>query len=247
MREREYRMLSRRKRPAMEMMMSGSSSHHQLSSHNNNNTTITDPMMTKRKRFRYEENQRFRDRNDENNTMLLSSSSSSSRKRRFVEDEDSVQTQSKKMGVYEHNHNRQKRSLQEETFTSRKRCRIASKEEVQETRLYSQMEVNNIKQEHYAEIIRLRNELRVVSERKAGSAEYERVRQENEILKRGLNIQQQKLVNAETENLNLKRTIQMLMLQNKRLDEENSMLRAEIGSSCSNSNDFFRRMPPGVH
>ena len=229
-------MLSR-KRP-VEMM---SASPHRESSNSNilASSQFAAPER-KRKRLTF---QKFKDRNDENVTT-----DHQSRKRRAC-NEMIQQHESKKRAHMQQFHSRQqKRSFEHaQDFSSRKRCRLQKDISENETRLYSQMEVNNIKQEHYAEIIRLRNELRVVKQQKIESSSATRAEQENAILKRGLNIQQQKLENAENVNSNLKHTVQMLMIQNERLQAENNMLRAEIGSSCSSSSDFFRRMPPGVH
>ena len=75
------------------------------------------------------------------------------------------QQPAKRVHVQDFHHNGQlKRSFEHaQEFSSRKRCRLEKNVSGdKETRLYSEMEVNNIKQAHYAQIITLRHQLEVL-------------------------------------------------------------------------------------
>ncbi len=232
-------MLSR-KRP-MEMMMSASP-HRESSSQVLGVQSQSKSQFPERKRKRLMP--KFRDRNDENEEFR------GSRKRRGNEMAIVEQQPTKRLHVQECHSGPLKRSFEHaQEFSSRKRCRLEKNVSENERRLYSEMEVHNIKQAHYAQIITLRHQLQVAKH------ELQTVGEQTTILKRGLIRMNEKLEDAgrensnlKHENSNLKQAVQMMAIQNQRLEEENNRLKAELlGLSCSGANGFFPRVPPGVH
>ena len=203
----------------------------------------------KRKRLMH----KFRDRNDENEEVR------GSRKRRGNELAIVEQQPAKRVHVQEFHTGQLKRSFEHaQELSSRKRCRLEKNVSEKETRLYSEMEVNNIKQAHYAQIITLRHQLEVAKRQlqqpRIESSAHDDARQNANLkqaairLSKGLEDARRENSNLQHENSNLRQTVHMMAMQNQRLEEENNRLKAELwGSSCSGSNGFFPRMPPGVH